>query len=51
MVSIIDVTPSDYNIAEGRGEEKEYIESEGYESEDFEVPQEELDKIRLLLKG
>ncbi|KAI5070420.1 hypothetical protein GOP47_0014763 [Adiantum capillus-veneris] len=51
MVSITDITPSDYDTAKSRGEVNDLNGSEGYDSGDSVVPKEELEKVRLLLKG
>lgn len=50
-VSITDIISSDYGTSDSEHTDDDLDGMEGYDSEDFVVPEEELEKIRLLLKG
>ena len=50
-VSVTDIISSDYGTADSEHRDDVLDGTEGYDSEDFVVPKEELEKIRLLLKG
>ena len=49
--SLSDIISSDYGTADSKHKEDDLDGTEGYDSDDFVVPEEELEKIRLLLKG
>ena len=50
-VSVTDIISSDYGTADSEHRDDDLDGTEGYDSDDFVVPEEELEKIILLLKG